>query len=120
VIVVLGRSACPVAEIARVADYLADESAGQCGPCVNGLGAIAHTLAEIATGTAGSSAGRDLERWTSTLPGRGACQLPDGTSRFVASGLRVFADEFDDHRRHGRCERCHAAPVLPAPMARAR
>ena len=40
VIVVLGADACPVAETARVAAWFAAESAGQCGPCVNGLDAI--------------------------------------------------------------------------------
>ena len=64
VIVPLGLDACPVAETARVADYLAGESAGQCGPCVNGLGAIADTLQQVASGTAPSSAGRDLARWS--------------------------------------------------------
>jgi NADH:ubiquinone oxidoreductase subunit F (NADH-binding) len=117
VIVGFGTSACPVAELTRVADYLSSESAGQCGPCVNGLDAIAQTLAEVATGTAGPSAGRDLDRWTTSLAGRGACQFPDGATRFVASGLRVFAEEFEDHRRHGRCDRCSAPAVLPVPMA---
>lgn len=117
VIVAVGRSACPVAETARIADYLATESAGQCGPCVNGLGAIADTVQQLATGTAGPDARRDLERWTTELPGRGACQYPDGASRFIASGLRVFGEEFRDHARHGACERCSARPVLPAPAA---
>src|SRR6202012_1220906 len=36
IIVVLPRSACPVAEVTRVAEWMKDESASQCGPCVNG------------------------------------------------------------------------------------
>jgi NADH:ubiquinone oxidoreductase subunit F (NADH-binding) len=120
VIVALGVSACPVAETARVADYLAAETAGQCGPCVNGLGAIADTVQRLATGTAPATAESDLARWTSELPGRGACRHPDGASRFVASASRVFADAFRDHARHGPCERCAHRPVLPAPIAIAR
>ena len=102
-----------------MADYLAGESAGQCGPCVNGLGAIADTLQQMASGTGSPSAGRDLARWSSSLAGRGACQLPDGATRFVSSALRVFADEFDDHLRHGPCDACHHAPVLPVGLAMA-
>ena len=40
----LPAAACPVAETARVARWMSDESAGQCGPCINGLGAIAGAL----------------------------------------------------------------------------
>ncbi|HUE28947.1 MAG TPA: NADH-ubiquinone oxidoreductase-F iron-sulfur binding region domain-containing protein, partial [Solirubrobacteraceae bacterium] len=115
VIVALGHDSCAVAETARVSDYLAGEGAGQCGPCVNGLAAIADTIQRLATGTAHAGAQRELERWCGELPGRGACAHPDGAVRFVASALRVFAAEFDDHARHGRCERCASAPVLPTP-----
>lgn len=118
-IVALGRSVCPVAETSRVAEYFAAESAGQCGPCVNGLGAIAQMMKEIASGTAPPAARRDLDRWSNSLAGRGACQFPDGATRFVSSALRVFADAFEDHARYGPCEDCSAAPVLPVPFATA-
>ena len=39
---------CGLAETARVVSYLAAESAGQCGPCLNGLPRIATALAELA------------------------------------------------------------------------
>lgn len=119
VIVALDETACPVAEITRIADYFASQTAGQCGPCVNGLDAIADTIHALATGTADSSAKRDLARWTGELPGRGACQHPDGAVRFISSALRVFAEEFADHARHGACERCSGAPVLPTPLVQA-
>ncbi len=117
VIVALGRSACPVAETARIADYFASQTAGQCGPCVNGLAAIADTMQQVASGTATATAGSDLARWSSSLAGRGACQFPDGATRFVATALRVFAGAFEDHMRHGPCDRCSNLPVLPAPIA---
>jgi NADH:ubiquinone oxidoreductase subunit F (NADH-binding) len=113
VIVALGNQACAVSECRRVADFFAAESAGQCGPCVHGLGAIADTVQQLATGTADREAPLRLERWAAELPRRGACAHPDGASRFVASSLRVFEAEFRDHARHGACERCAAAPVLP-------
>ncbi|HEY2161885.1 MAG TPA: NADH-ubiquinone oxidoreductase-F iron-sulfur binding region domain-containing protein, partial [Solirubrobacteraceae bacterium] len=119
VVVALGRSACPVAETTRVADYLARESAGQCGPCVNGLGAFADTIQQLASGTAPRHAWRDLVRWSREVPGRGACQYPDGAVRFLTSALRVFADEFNAHARHGACERCSRRPTLPAPAVAA-
>ena len=96
----LPEGACGVAETARVTRYLADESAGQCGPCVHGLDAIATGLERLAAGNA-----QDLtriKRWTSQMAGRGACRHPDGAARFVESALRVFADEFELHV-HRRC-----------------
>jgi NADH:ubiquinone oxidoreductase subunit F (NADH-binding) len=118
VIVVLGAGACPVAESSRIAEYFAAQSAGQCGPCVNGLHAVAKTVRELAAGTAGRTAHSDLDRWTSQLPRRGACQHPDGAVRFITSSLRAFEAEFRDHARRGPCERCSRPPVLPTPARR--
>ena len=119
VIVALDDTACPVAETARVTGYLASRSSGQCGPCVNGLDAIAGTIQALASGTAEQASRVDLARWLGEVPGRGACQHPDGATRLVASALSVFAEEFADHARHGPCERCTATPVLPVPLVHA-
>jgi NADH:ubiquinone oxidoreductase subunit F (NADH-binding) len=100
VLAALPAGACGVAESARVARYLADESAGQCGPCVNGLAAIAGALERIARGDARHL--DRLDRWLGQVAGRGACVHPDGAVRFVASARRVFAAEFDRHAG-GRC-----------------
>src|SRR5207253_9513565 len=43
-IVVLPTSACGICETARAMRYLAASSAGQCGPCVYGLDAIARAF----------------------------------------------------------------------------
>jgi NADH:ubiquinone oxidoreductase subunit F (NADH-binding) len=117
VIVALGVSACPVAETARISEWFAEQTAGQCGPCVYGLDAIATTIARIATGTGGRTGYRDVSRWVAELPGRGACQHPDGAARFIASAMQVFADEFRAHATNGSCERCAQRPVLPVPLA---
>ncbi|HUZ30263.1 MAG TPA: NADH-ubiquinone oxidoreductase-F iron-sulfur binding region domain-containing protein [Solirubrobacteraceae bacterium] len=117
IIVVLGPDSCAVSETARVAKYFSAEGAGQCGPCVNGLAAVADTIARIQAGTAPHGALADLNRWCSELPGRGACGHPDGAVRFVSSALRVFASEFEAHARRGRCELCHAPAVLPTPRS---
>jgi NADH:ubiquinone oxidoreductase subunit F (NADH-binding) len=115
VIVALGESACPVAEVARVARWFSEQSAGQCGPCVNGLGAIAAAFGAVATGAAASADLGRLERWTRELVGRGACRHPDGAARFMRSAFDVFGEEIEDHARHGSCERCDQAPLLPLP-----
>jgi NADH:ubiquinone oxidoreductase subunit F (NADH-binding) len=114
VIVALGRSGCPVAETARLTAWLAAESAGQCGPCVHGLGALAGVLARIAAGRAERGDFARLARWTEMIRGRGACAHPDGAARMLASARRVFADELADHAHNGPCAACRAAGTLAA------
>ena len=91
VIVALGQSACPVQELAHAIGYLAEQSAGQCGPCTYGLPAISELLSAMASGRAVPGAHLQLDRWSADLPGRGACHLPDGAMRVLRSGMRVFA-----------------------------
>jgi NADH:ubiquinone oxidoreductase subunit F (NADH-binding) len=105
---------CGLAETARITTYLAAESAGQCGPCLNGLPRIAAALAELAGAGHRKQVRADLERWSGLVTGRGACRHPDGTVRFVRSALRVFAPEIDRHAR-GQCAATNRKPFLPLP-----
>lgn len=102
VLIALGVSACGLYESARVIAYLASQSAGQCGPCVHGLTAIADSVRELASGRAHPGELGRLLRWTSEVRGRGACHHPDGAARFVESAVSVFEHELERHRR-GRC-----------------
>jgi len=113
IVFVLGEDTCAVAEVTRATRWLADESAGQCGPCIHGLGAIADALEELcSSGSAGDAYGR-LERWCKLITGRGACALPDGAARFVLSALRTFREVFEDHAQYGACDLCAASSWLP-------
>ncbi|MBO1755040.1 NADH-ubiquinone oxidoreductase-F iron-sulfur binding region domain-containing protein [Allobranchiibius sp. CTAmp26] len=94
---VLGRSACPVDHLAQIATFAAGESAGQCGPCMFGVPAVASQLERLADGVLPAEEMLDLHHRLGMLPGRGACRFPDGVSRFVASGLRTFSAEVDAH-----------------------
>ena len=117
VLVALPAAACGLVETARVAGYLAGQSAGQCGPCRYGLPAIAGALAAVARGQADPSAVAAVQRWSSLVDGRGACRLPDGAVRFVASALRTFHADIARHTRWGRCAGTGHPPVLPIPEA---
>jgi NADH:ubiquinone oxidoreductase subunit F (NADH-binding) len=119
IVIALPADRCGLVETARAVRYLALESAGQCGPCLNGLPRIAAALAEIAGGRARPQAVADVERWAGLVSGRGACHHPDGTVRFVGSALRTFAAEVDRHKR-GRCSATDTRPFLPVPGDTAR
>lgn len=97
----LAHGECPVTMTARIIDYLAAQSAGRCGPCRNGLPALARALAGLRDGADEVERLREL---AGMVVGRGACAHPDGTVRLVRSLLEVFPDEVDAHRA-GRCAR---------------
>ena len=114
---VLPHATCGVAETARLAAYLAGESAGQCGPCVFGLSAIADALRSIAACDADAGdALKRLRRIAPQVTGRGACAHPNGATRLVASALTVFRDELAHHLA-GHCTARSSDPVLPIPAA---
>ena len=114
-VVALPEDACPLMELARVTRWLAGESAGQCGPCMFGLPAIAGAVEELATGGRPRESLAALSRWLPMVDKRGGCKLPDGVVRFVSSGLQVFAEHVAEHQRHA-CRHVGAAPVLPVPV----
>jgi NADH:ubiquinone oxidoreductase subunit F (NADH-binding) len=117
-LVALPARACGIAETARVLRYLAGESAGQCGPCMFGLPAIADDLAALAAGADPSRVIRGrLARRLQVIPGRGACAHPDGAARLAASALRVFADDLGAHAAGWPCAWAFAPPRLPVPGA---
>jgi NADH:ubiquinone oxidoreductase subunit F (NADH-binding) len=116
VLAALPSGRCGLAETARVAKYLALESAGQCGPCFNGLPRIAAAVEHLAGPRPDRRALADLERWTGLVTGRGACHHPDGSVRFIRSALRVFAAEARLHEQ-GRCSGTDPRPFLPVPAA---
>jgi NADH:ubiquinone oxidoreductase subunit F (NADH-binding) len=146
VLAALPPDRCGLVESARVVRYLALESAGQCGPCLNGLPRIAAAftrlagLASVHSGSvhsgsvhsgsvhSGSVHSRsvhsgsvpadwdDVQRWSRLVERRGACHHPDGTVRFLRSALTVFANEVALHEAR-RCSAASTVPFLPIPAA---
>jgi NADH:ubiquinone oxidoreductase subunit F (NADH-binding) len=102
ILVALPANACGLTESARIAGYLAGQSARQCGPCLNGLPRLADTLARLARRERDPGLPGEVARLAGLVTGRGACAHPDGTARFVVSTLRAFDTEVRAHLA-GRC-----------------
>ncbi len=113
VVHVLGADSCPVAEIARLAYWLSAQSARQCGPCVNGLDAIAASLGQIAGPGNANGALQRVAHMAELVRGRGACGHPDGAARMILSAATVFAGDLADHAEYGPCELCQNPQQLP-------
>lgn len=115
VMVALPPGGCGLAETARIAHWMASESAGQCGPCAFGLPAVAQDLTMLARGRAGH---RDADRlWArlGMIEGRGACRHPDGVVRLLRSAVTAFADDVNRHLSIGPCPGAAWPSVVPLP-----
>jgi NADH:ubiquinone oxidoreductase subunit F (NADH-binding) len=84
---------------ARITTYLAGQSARRCGPCFNGLPALADAVDAVAWERGGTDR---VERLQGMVTGRGACTHPDGTARMVGSMLAAFPEDVAAHAR-GAC-----------------
>ena len=73
-------------ESVAILDWLAEQSARQCGPCIFGLPALADAVRRTARGRDGGEA----QRISDLISGRGACRHPDGAVRMAMSAQEVF------------------------------
>jgi NADH:ubiquinone oxidoreductase subunit F (NADH-binding) len=89
-----GPSVCPLVLTARVVDYLAGQSAGRCGPCFNGLPALAAALHRVINGPGGRAR---LDELAGLVVRRGACAHPDGTVGLVRSIFAALPTEVAAH-----------------------
>src|SRR6516165_1188740 len=85
IVIALPATSCPIAETARVVRYLAEESAGQCGPCRFGLPALADALADLAFAGARERGIGEVVDLIPLVERRGACRHPDGAAQLVRS-----------------------------------
>jgi NADH:ubiquinone oxidoreductase subunit F (NADH-binding) len=115
IVIAVPASACPIAETARVVRYLAEENAGQCGPCVFGLPALADAVGELAYCGVREGAVNRVATLLPLIERRGACRHPDGATQLVRSMLRAFPADARRHERAGSCEGVGRSPVLPLP-----
>ncbi|GGL00545.1 NADH-quinone oxidoreductase subunit NuoF family protein [Mangrovihabitans endophyticus] len=110
-IIPIGSKTCPIGEVAQVTQYLAGESAGQCGPCRLGLPDLARAVTLVALGGSGL---QNVRAAAGVVKGRGACSHPDGTSRFALSALEVFAADVEAHANGEGCGK-PVQGLLPLP-----
>jgi len=118
VVIVLPEGACGLSETARIMAWYAEESAGQCGPCVFGLGSLAGEMAALSHGPVPAEGLVRLRRWAGQVEGRGACKHPDGSVRLLRSALGAFPHDVEAHLDGRPCPASHGAPVIAVPRAR--
>jgi NADH:ubiquinone oxidoreductase subunit F (NADH-binding) len=114
VIAVVPPTECPLHFVDQYLQYARGESAGQCGPCMFGVPALAADWSTLLERPSRSTLEQVAQR-AGLLLGRGACRFPDGVGNFVSSALRVFAAHLEGHVA-GYCldPRERIADVLPS------
>jgi NADH:ubiquinone oxidoreductase subunit F (NADH-binding) len=115
VLAVLPQGGCAVVESTRILSYLAAESAGQCGPCVNGLAALAETMHRIASSDAEFGDIDLVWRWIDMVKGRGACHHPDGAVGQLFTALTVFKPHLQTHLLGHACAGSRSVGFPPPP-----
>jgi NADH:ubiquinone oxidoreductase subunit F (NADH-binding) len=113
VLFVLPDGVCGLAETALVLRYMAGETAGQCGPCVHGLPALADAFSYLAAHGRDPRMRMRVEYLAEIVAGRGACHHPDGSANLALSALRVFAGDVRVHETRGPCDASRRHGVLP-------
>ncbi|MDQ6883527.1 MAG: SLBB domain-containing protein [Candidatus Dormibacteraeota bacterium] len=113
-VLALPATSCGLAETARMLDILARESAHQCGPCFNGLPALADVMTRVALSRPAEAEVQRLLRWAAQLGGRrGACHHPNGAVGLLLSALRTFDHDLRWHILRGACAGTERPSLLP-------
>ncbi len=103
-LIVLDDQTCPVAMVHNLAKFFSDESCGWCTPCREGLPWVVALLNEI---EAGAAKREDLdllpELAEMMAPGHTFCDLASGAMEPLASALKHFRDDFEQHIARQQC-----------------
>ncbi len=110
---VIPEGACGLEEACRLFDYLASQSARQCGPCRFGLPALQGKLPAALGVRPIRRAERAVTRLSHEIAGRGGCSHPDAATAMLQSAIATFGEELDLHR-NGGCSATRSQPVFKA------
>ena len=102
-VIVIDDTYCAVKAIKRITHFYAHESCGQCTPCREGCRWMEDVLHRIEDGHGKMS---DLDLLTNiadNIAGKTLCALGDAAAGPVASFVKKFRHEFEEHIKGGKC-----------------
>lgn len=102
--IVLDDRTCPVAFLANLEHFFAQESCGWCTPCREGLPWAAKLLDAIELGQGRPGDIETLARLCrGVAPGHTYCALAPGAAEPLQSGIKFFRDDFERHINEHAC-----------------
>jgi NADH-quinone oxidoreductase subunit F len=103
-LIVMDDKTCPVGMVGGLEHFFARESCGWCTPCREGLPWVARTLEALEAGDGRPEDLEVLEHHARTIRmGHTFCALAPGAMMPLASALKYFRSEFEDHVSQKRC-----------------
>ena len=103
-LIILDDQTCPVGMVYNLQKFYAHESCGWCTPCREGLPWVVELLHEI---EAGCAKREDLDLLPELIqimaPGHTFCDLASGAMESLASALRHFRNDFEQHLVRKQC-----------------
>jgi len=102
-IIVMDETTCMVHVAARLANFYAHESCGQCTPCREGSKWIAKILYRIENGGGREGDVELLLDLCDRIQGNTVCPAGDACAMPVRAYVQKFRGEFEAHIKHGTC-----------------
>ncbi|WP_438865371.1 NADH-quinone oxidoreductase subunit NuoF [Neptunicella sp.] len=107
-IIALDDHHCPVGMILNLMQFFAQESCGWCTPCRDGLPWAVEILSRIESGQGSQDDIDELQKLCGFMwIGKTFCALAPGAVEPLRSGMKYFADEFQQHIDHKGCPYGH-------------
>ncbi|MDP4184501.1 MAG: NADH-quinone oxidoreductase subunit NuoF [Bacteroidota bacterium] len=101
--IVMDETTCIVRNTMNFARFYRHESCGQCSPCREGTSWMEKILARFEYGGAQAEDIELLVDISKNIEGNTICPLGDAAAWPVASAIRHFRDEFEEHIRRNGC-----------------
>ena len=120
-VLIIGRSVCPLAVAASLADFFERESCGQCPPCALGTQGLARILRNLEAGAARAKELQDLAEVAGFMSGHGYCAHSRTAAASLTGLLARFREDVAAHLEARRCPRAGgvADPFGPGSPERA-
>jgi len=101
--IVMDETTCMVDTARYYTNFLAHESCGKCVPCREGTRQMLNILNNIAAGNGREGDLETLEELAEFMQAASLCALGQSAPNPVASTLKYFREEYEEHIRHKRC-----------------
>jgi NADH-quinone oxidoreductase subunit F len=97
------ETTCVVRAVTRWIEFYAHESCGKCTPCREGTYWVVQLLRGIEAGKGALDDLGKLDDLAENINGKSFCALGDGAAACLASSLKHFRAEYEDHITRGGC-----------------